>query len=232
MPRLYLIPSPISREGIDHIPPVAVNAIEKLAFFCCERARTTRRYVKQLIPNFSFENKVFVELDKHKENPVSEEVMKLFDGVSDVGLLSESGMPCIADPGELVVDFARNHGYTIVPLSGPSSILLALTASGLNSEQFVFHGYLPLKTEGLQSKLVLLSKEVNRTSYTHIFIETPYRNQKLLESIRQKVSGTIRLCVAQNLTGDTEKVTTATIADWNKKTVQLEKAPTIFLLGK
>jgi 16S rRNA (cytidine1402-2'-O)-methyltransferase len=149
------------------------------------------------------------------------------------GLLSEAGLPCIADPGHQVVDHARAQGYDIVPLTGPSSIFMALMASGLNGQEFTFHGYLPIKEPALTKKLKYIQDQVTKTGYTQLFIETPYRNIKLYEKMLSTLQDQTKLCIAQDISSAEEWIDTKSVKAWKTQAkVDLKKAPCIFLIGK
>lgn len=231
MPSLYLISLPIEEEAIDHIPPITAATIQNLDTFIVERTRTARRFIRKIIPSYDLDAVLFLELDKRNYESNINQAAKLMENSRDIGLMSESGSPCIADPGSRIVDAARQRGYKIVPLSGPSSIILSLMASGLNGQQFCFHGYLPIKEKDLKPKMAAMEKDIIKNSTTHIFIETPYRNQAIYNHLISHISERIKLCVAINLTSIQENIRTLTIAEWKKTNVQLEKCPSIFLIG-
>lgn len=231
MPILFLISMPIEDESIDHIPPITANRINGLNQFIAERSRTARRFIRKILPAFDLNGAVFLELDKKNFDINVSAAAKIFETKVNVGLMSESGSPCIADPGSRIVDVARQHGYRIVPLSGPSSIILSLMASGLNGQQFTFHGYLPIKEPLLKSKLYSIEKDILKTGQTHIFIETPYRNQSLYNTIVESVSSNVRFCIGMNITSYDEQIDTKSISEWKKSKTEINKVPVIFLLG-
>jgi len=169
-------------------------------------------------------------LDKQKEN-IIEEIQALISAKISFGLISESGMPAIADPGAKIVALAHKFGYKVKPLVGPSSIFLALAASGMNGQNFSFNGYLPIKDGELAKSLKDLEKKVMQQKQTQIFIETPYRNNRLVKAILKQLNPQTSLCIAIDITGNQEYITTKTIREWKKKAPVLEKTPTIFLLG-
>ena len=175
MADLYLLPSFLAPDSNEHIPPVVINAINSTSVFIVERARTARRFIRAIIKDYNLDKAQFIELDKH-DPALSKTLIKeaLAQNVT-IGLMSEAGTPCIADPGAMVVNMAREVGYTIKPLTGPSSIILGLMASGMNGQHFTFHGYLPIKDGALSAKLRDINRDANK-DVTQIFIETPYRN--------------------------------------------------------
>lgn len=160
------------------------------------------------------------------------EVISLFKKGYDVGVISESGVPAVADPGFDIVRSAHEHSYSVKPLVGPSSIILALSASGLNGNSFTFHGYLPIKEVELKAKLRSIESRVNKEQQTQIFIETPYRNNRIVRAILKHIQNTqISLCIAMDITGDKELIRTKTIHHWKQSFEDLPKLPAIFLLG-
>lgn len=232
MPRLYLISLPIEDEAIGHIPPITIDVVQGLSRFITERTRTARRFIKRIIPEYDIDKCIFEELDKKNWEHNTRLAIEMMKTGEDIGLMSESGSPCVADPGGRIVDIARRGGYQIVPLSGPSSIILSLMASGLNGQQFTFHGYLPIKAPALKQKLIEMDRNVSKSDYTQIFIETPYRNQNMMDALLAHISSDTKLCMAKNITSSDERIVTKTIREWKSGKILLEKAPTIFLLGK
>ena len=230
MSQLYLIPCNIHEEGFNHLPKIIESSLEEIEILITERARTSRRFIKKLIPTFDLNRIQFIELDKHDSAAHFPEIKKAFSEKRMVGLMSEAGCPCIADPGGQIVSVARNYDYRIHPLTGPSSILLGLMASGMNGQQFTFHGYLPIKTQALSAKLKEISRNCKKDNSTQIFIETPYRNVKLLEGIKKYVSPELSLSISQNLSGPDGMSQTKKINEW--QTSEIEKVPATFFIGK
>ena len=230
MPTLYLLPALIDEEGVGHIPEMNKKIIASLGHFIVERARSSRRFIRKILPDFSFEGVEFYEMDKHGPGRDVMRWEELFASGVDAGLLSEVGLPCIADPGEEIVDLARRDGYIIRPLSGPCCIFLLLMASGLNAERFTFHGYLPIKDKDLKNKLMMIDHSISSEDMSHLFIETPYRNKRMLEFILKTVKGHTRLCIGQRLTSESEWIVTRPINEWHGE--QLDKVPTTFILGR
>ncbi len=230
---LYIIPTPISEDFEKTIPDYVIKIMHGLKFFIVERARTSRRYIRASGYKGNMEDLTFFELDKRDKNIIPKEFFKpALDG-NPIGLMSEAGMPGIADPGAVVVARAQELEIKIVPLVGPSSIFLSLAASGLNGQNFTFDGYLPVKTPELKSKLLFIGKEIQNKGTTHIFIETPYRNNRMVELLLDSFKSDIKLCIASEITGINEYILTKTIGQWKKnKPIDLHKKTCIFLLGK
>lgn len=232
MRTLYLISLPIEENATEHIPPVTTEVVRGLSCFITERTRTARRFIKKLLPDFDIDSSTFEELDKKNWEQNIRTTHRLMEQGEDIGLMSESGSPCVADPGGQIVDAARRNGYRIRPLSGPSSIILSLMASGLNGQQFSFHGYLPIKDAALKQKLQDIDRLVVKSGYTQIFIETPYRNQNMLDAILKYMSENVKICIARNVTSSDESINTKTTKEWKSAKIKLDKVPTIFLIGK
>ena len=229
---LYLIPTNLS-DGFTPtqiLPASVITTALRLNHFIAENAKTARAFLKQLGIERPLLEVSILELNSQTpDNATSSMIAPLIAG-HDVGLVSEAGAPGVADPGAVVVAMAHQHGITVVPLVGPSSILLGLMASGLNGQTFSFHGYLPQeKTERIKS-ISTLEKESRQRNTTQLFIETPYRNQALYADLLSTLASSTLLCVARDLTGHREYVRTMRIVEWKKNTVALEKLPTLFLL--
>ena len=226
---LYLIPVPIHSEedfNIKLIPPYIIELINNLKFFAVENIRTSRRFIKKLNSNFDIDNTNFFIVDKRTEKEIIREIVdRLLDG-DDVGIMSESGCPGIADPGQEICELAHKHQITIKPLIGPNSIILALMASGLNGQEFKFHGYLPIEQKDRIKEINIIQKKTG----AHIFIETPYRNQKVLEDLIKQIKPQNRkISIAIDLTGKSEKIITKTVYELSNSKIILEKKPTIFI---
>ena len=227
---LILIPTIISK-GTEKevIPTSVVEKLKSIHHFLAEDIRTARRYLSTLKIYDSIEALKISVLDKDtKDRELQEMLSPLFSG-ENLGVLSESGCPGIADPGALAVNFAHQHKIRVIPLVGPSSILLALMASGLNGQQFAFHGYLPIDAKECAQKIKLLEKESIAKSQTQIIIETPFRNNQLLKNMLTSLSPNTKLCVAYNLTGKSEFIKTTNVNEWKKDLPALEKEPAVFL---
>lgn len=229
MPKLFLIPNLLSEEGVRHIPPIVIQTIRDLDVFIVEGIRSSRRFIRKLIADYNIDEATFIEIDKHEQEITHREVDQLFHLKKNVGLMSEAGCPCLADPGHLIVDQARNKGYTIVPLTGPTSIVLALIASGFNGQQFTFHGYLPVKEQALARKLKSIEHAAQNTGYTQIWIETPYRNDKMIQIATKYLSASTMLVIACDLTSSEQEILKLPVNKWKNR--QIGKRPAIFLLG-
>lgn len=231
--KLYLIPAPLGENAAHTLPQYVINLLHGLDIFIAERAKTARRFIKETNPSKPFSELTFYELGKH--TPPEEYALFLQDAENgkDIGLLSEAGCPGVADPGAAIVRAAHQKGIEVVPLVGPSSILLGLMASGLNGQDFCFHGYLPPKKPDLMRELKFLEQRVFKHAQTQIFIETPYRNMALIETAINTLSPDMLFCIAANLTLPEEYVHTLSISAWRQRNIpDLDKQPAIFLLGK
>jgi 16S rRNA (cytidine1402-2'-O)-methyltransferase len=228
---LYLIPAPLGLGDIAWaIPPAVRQCIAGLGHFIVEHPKTARQFLKQIGCILPIQTIKMEVLDEHTRITEFEKLLAPVLRGNDTGLLSEAGCPAIADPGAGLVRLAHQKNIRIRPLVGPSSILLALMASGLNGQRFVFHGYLPVEPDRRAKKLVQLEKDSRTRDQTQIFIETPYRNQKLLESITHACRGDTVLCIASNLTLAGEYISTRTVNDWKQALPDLHNQPAVFLL--
>ena len=228
---LYLVPVPLGDSGIDFVLPSAVvSVVRGLRHFVVEHPKTARHFLKQIGTDAPLQSLQLEVLDEHTSaNRLLPLLKPLLDGV-DVGLISEAGCPAVADPGATLVALAQNQGITVRPLVGPSSILLALMASGLDGQRFAFHGYLPADKTGRAKRVAELEKDSARQRQTQIFIETPYRNNVLLADLLATLNPATRLCLATDLTLPSEAVRTLPVAAWRKSVPDLNKRPTVFLL--
>ena len=230
---LYIIPLPIIENDIKLITVEVINKIHKIDYFIVEKARTARRFIKSTGFEGRIEDLTFIELDKHNPEKIDKSILKPAVDGKPVGLMSEAGMPCIADPGSAIVSLAHEMGIKVVPLSGPSSIFLALAASGLNGQNFHFHGYLPVKNEAFLLKLKSIEKSVFSENKTTIFIETPYRNNSMLQNLLSNLNLDLKLCIAANITGENELISTKKIRDWKKESLpDINKLNCVFMIGK
>ena len=228
--KLYLVPTVIAGGRSDSIPSQVKQVITGLDHFLVENVRTARRYISSLALGIDLPSIQFDELTKDTPVQEIETLMSPLVEGKDMGVLSESGCPGVADPGAKAVSFAHRHGITVVPLVGPSSILLALMASGLNGQKFCFHGYLPIDKGKLQATLKALERNSSKHHQAEIFIETPYRNNALFANLLRFCDDHTLLCVARDITGEHELIQTFTVRQWRKKEIDLHKKPTVFLL--
>jgi 16S rRNA (cytidine1402-2'-O)-methyltransferase len=229
--RLYIIPAPLSDSDISgSIPERVKEVVRSLKYFVVEDLRTARRYISRLKTDTPIDELNFSLLNEHTDmKTVSPLLSPVFQG-HDLGLLSDAGMPCIADPGEELVRIAHSGGITVVPLTGPSSIFLALAASGLSGEKFSFEGYLPAKTPDLIRALRRLEQQSRQENQSKIFIETPYRSVRIFETILNVCSPETLVCVACNITAADEFIKTAKVGEWRKNVPELNRKPCIFIL--
>ncbi|NOT50716.1 MAG: SAM-dependent methyltransferase [Chitinophagaceae bacterium] len=228
MSAVYLIPSLLDEEGLDAIPTYIIAAIKDCQVFFAENERTTRRFFKQLWKEMVIDNYEWHNMDDAAT--AAQSFKKAIKGKKNIGIISEAGCPGVADPGQPLAAIAQEMNYTIKPLVGPSSILLALMASGMNGQQFQFVGYLPIDNQQRIKTIKALETESFKKSCTQIFIETPYRNNQLLEAILKNCAPSTKLCLAVNITGKNEWIKTKTIVEWNKEKTDIHKRPAIFLL--
>ncbi len=230
--RLYLIPTTIGNHTESIVLSKEVyNTINKINIFIVENIRTSRRYIKSINPEIKIDDLTFLPFGKYDKINFEKDCLKYFLNGYDVGIISESGLPCIADPGSEIVKSAHKFNIKVIPISGPSSIFLSLMASGLTGQNFCFHGYLPIEKKERIYKLKKLESLSKRERQTQIFIETPYRNLKLFDSIINTCSNHTYLCIACDLTLDTEYISTKTISFWKNQIPDIHKRPTIFLIS-
>ena len=232
MATLFLIPAPLGDLPPDNwVIPAQRERIRHLTRFVVEASKTARKHLKQLELDTPLQVLELAELNEHTAEAELEALLAPLLAGHDVGLLSEAGCPAVADPGANLVALAHELGITVVPLVGPSSILLALMASGLSGQNFAFHGYLPAKTDQREKKIRELEKSSRLEKRTQIFIETPYRNRQMLESLTKSCSPTTRICIATDLTLESEHISTNTCGEWKKQALpEIDRRPTVFLL--
>jgi 16S rRNA (cytidine1402-2'-O)-methyltransferase len=228
--KLYLVP--VTLGGEDHsivIPAKVIEIIKNIRYFVVEDLRSARRFLRLIDKGFPIDETVFFELNEHTaENEISAFLDPAASG-NDTGLMSEAGLPCIADPGSRLVAMAHQRKIVVKPLTGPSSILLALIASGLNGQNFSFNGYLPAKAAELPARIKDLEKKASH-GYAQIFMETPYRAQKLFEAVLSACRADTRLCIAENLTHEDELIRTMRISEWKKSPPSLNGRLVVFVL--
>ena len=229
--KLYLIPSPLGEnDPAEVIPGPVLKSLEGFRTFVVEEVRTARRYLSKAGLKGRIGELEFHELNEHTDAATVESYLRLFDGGNDVALISEAGLPAVADPGAQLVALAHRHGIEVIPAVGPSSLMLALMASGLNGQSFAFVGYIPAKTDERRSRLKLLEKVSGQLKQTQILIETPYRNDSLFGDILSVCSGHTRVCVAVNITMPDAYIRTRTVAEWKKENIVIGKRPCVFLI--
>jgi 16S rRNA (cytidine1402-2'-O)-methyltransferase len=230
--KLYLIPSTIGETAIDQVIPLFNRSvINKIRHYIVENERTARRFLIKMGIECAIDDLEFFVLNKHtKKEDIPEFLIKA--ETYDLGLLSEAGVPAVADPGREIVSLAHQKKIEVVPLIGPSSILLALMASGLNGQNFAFVGYLPVQKAERTHRISQLEQRSKTENQSQLFIETPYRNNQLLEDILQVCTPTTQLCIATDLTTKDSFIKTRDIQVWKKKKPDLNKRPTIFILHR
>jgi len=228
---LYLIPTTLGNDDVKvFLPEHVINIIDTLDEFIAENAKTARQFLKQCNISKPQSQITVNELDKHAPKFNQPELFDSLLNGKNVGLMSEAGCPGIADPGAEVVAIAHQKDIKVVPLTGPSSILLALMASGLNGQQFYFHGYLPKEKGECIAAIKKMEVHSQKNNCSQIFIETPYRNQQLLQLLIETCQPQTKLCLAKEINMSTEQIQTKTIAHWKKEKPELSKKPCVFLL--
>ena len=228
-PYIYLIPSVLDETAIQTIPPYITDAIKNCSVIFAENERTSRRFLKSICKEIVIDDYEWFTIHKAEEEQLHTFRQKLKEG-KNIAIISEAGCPGIADPGQILIAAAQEMGATIKPLVGPSSILLALMASGMNGQQFVFIGYLPIDTAERIKAITALELASQKKYSTQIFIETPYRNNQLIETLLKTCKPSTKLCIAAELTAANEYIKTKTIAEWKKEKTDFHKKPAIFLL--
>ncbi|MDR1632777.1 MAG: SAM-dependent methyltransferase [Dysgonamonadaceae bacterium] len=230
---LYLIPVTLGETEISKVlPPYNKEIIASLLYFIVENIRTARRFLKQTDPGIDVDRLTFYTLNKHTSSAELSGFLKPAEDGNSIGIISEAGCPAVADPGADVVAIAQKKNIPVVPLVGPSSILLALMASGFNGQSFAFHGYLPIDAGERVKTLKTLEQRIYSENQTQLFIETPYRNGKLAEDILKTCRPATRLCIAADITLSNEFIKTKTVAEWKKQMPDLSKRPCIFAIYK
>jgi 16S rRNA (cytidine1402-2'-O)-methyltransferase len=228
---LYLIPSFLGDSpSVNVFPSVNAQIISGISHFIVEELRTARRFLKKVCPEIEIDSLKFYLYNEHTVKTGSEAFLEPLLNGHDTGIISEAGTPCVADPGSEIVRMAHASGIQVVPLVGPSSLLLALMASGFNGQQFAFHGYLPIDKHARVKRIREIEQSMRLNNQTQIFIETPYRNQQLLQSILETCNESTLLCVAVSLTEPGESINTRTIRDWKRIKTDINKKPAVFLL--
>lgn len=231
--KLYLIPTTMGAANPMQVLPIQVKEImEELDIYIAENEKTARRHIKQLLPEKQQSILKFFSLNKFTEATEIPSFLNDCKEGKDVGLLSEAGCPGVADPGAEIVKIAHSEGIQVIPLVGPSSILLAMMGSGMNGQRFTFNGYLPIDKKERKKEIKDLERLSSEKQEAQIFIETPYRNNKLLEDFLHLLHPSTRLCVACDLTLPTEYIVTKPVSEWSKTKTDLHKRPAIFIFQK
>ena len=233
MANLYLIPITLGESGLESVIPVSQREIiHSISHFIVENVRTARRFLKKVDSEINIDALHFYELNKHTDKKQLDAYLEPIKQNLPVGIMSEAGCPGVADPGADVVRIAHEKNIRVIPLVGPSSILLAMMASGMNGQNFAFNGYLPIKKEEKVRHIGLLEKRIYSENQSQLFIEAPYRNMQLLDDLLQTCQPQTKLCIACDLTLETEFIKTQSIAHWRQSKPDIQKRPAIFVLGK
>ena len=229
---LFLIPTPLGGDDLRHVLPDAVfETVSRLDTFAVEELRTARRFLSAAGLKGRIDSLELYELNEHSTAQDAERCLKpLLEG-KDVGLLSEAGLPAVADPGAALVRLAHEHDIEVIPLTGPSSLMLALMSSGMNGQNFAFNGYLPVKPQQRKESLRKLERLSVQTGQTQILIETPYRNDAMLADMLEVCKDTTRICIAADITLPTQYIRTRTVAMWKKSPVTVGKHPCVFIIS-
>ncbi len=231
---LILLPAYLSElTPTSHFAPVISEYISKIDCYFVENEKTARRVIKFFCPEKKQSDLKLILLNKYTKTEELGEGLDWLKEGKDCGLLSEAGLPCLADPGNILVSWCHENGVKVIPINGPSSMILALIASGFNGQQFTFNGYLPIDKSERRHKILQLEQNVHKTGGSQIFMETPYRNNALLEDLCKTLSPHQKLCVASNIGHPTEEfILTLKIAEWKKKKTDLHKIPSVFVMGR
>jgi 16S rRNA (cytidine1402-2'-O)-methyltransferase len=231
--KLYLIPTTLGEgDPMDVLPQTVKRTIDFIDDYIVENEKTARKFIKSIHPEKVQASLRLSSLNKHTEVSEHSQMIKACLEGKNVGLMSEAGCPGVADPGAVIIKLAHERGIQVVPLVGPSSILLAIMASGMNGQSFAFNGYIPIEKSEKKTALKNLEKLSQDKNQSQIFIETPYRNNKMLEDILQALHPSTYLCIASDITLPTEYIKTMRASDWKKEKVDLHNRPTIFIIHK
>ena len=233
MAKLYLIPTTLGDTSIERVlPPDLTRLISSVSVFIVENLRTARRFLKKVNPEIVIDDLLFFELNQHTDQKEISRFLEPNRKGLDIGIISEAGCPGVADPGADVVKIAHTKNIQVVPLVGPSSILLALMASGMSGQNFAFNGYLPIKNPEKAQQIKMLEKRMQIEGQTQIFIEAPYRNAQLLNDLLLNCDQQTMLCIAVDITLDTEFILSKPISFWKTNIPDIQKRPAIFMIGK
>ena len=230
--KLFLIPVPLGASPAPEVLPASViGRARVLTHFVAENAKSARAFLKSLPTETPIQQIDIRELNEHTPQEALSDLLAPLLAGHDTGLISEAGCPAVADPGAALVALAHASGITVTPLVGPSSLLLALMGSGLSGQNFAFHGYLPAKEDQRRKRILELERDSRKERRTQLFIETPYRNRQMLESLTKSCSPSTRICIATDLTLESEYISTNTCGDWRKQALpEIDRRPTVFLL--
>ena len=230
--KLYLIPVYLSKEKKGDIIPESISLrIKNIDLFIVENIREARRNIKKIFPDKDLNKTTFFLNGKHNIFDFKKNFLDNINKGRDLGLMSDAGTPCVADPGSKIVNYAHLNNVKVIPMVGPSSVLLALMGSGMNGQKFTFNGYLPINNNERKKSIKKIEHLARNEYTTQIFIETPFRNKQLLESILDNCKEDTQLCVATNLTGNNESIISKKIIEWKKIKIDIHKSPSIFLIS-
>ncbi|MDD2192873.1 MAG: SAM-dependent methyltransferase [Bacteroidales bacterium] len=230
---LYLFPTPIADNDLNlSMPAINLELLEKCDCFIVEELRTARRFLKKAGYKKDFEEVDFFVLNEHTKQEEIEDYLKPIEDNRNIGLMSEAGLPCVADPGSMVVSLAQRKGIRVKPLVGASSLMMALMSSGFNGQNFAFVGYLPVDKFLRVKRIKELEMLVSKYNQTQIFIEAPYRNNQMMESLVNNLNAETLICVGVDISMDSEEIITKTARDWKKTNIELNKRNTVFLIYK
>jgi len=233
MAKLYLIPTTLGDTSIERVlPPDLTPIISSISVFIVENIRTARRFLKKVNPAIIIDDLTFFELNQHTDKKEISRFLEPIKEGQDIGIISEAGCPGVADPGADVVKIAHTRNIRVVPLVGPSSILLALMASGMSGQNFAFNGYLPIKNPEKSQQIKMLEKRMQTEGQTQIFIEAPYRNAQLLDELLRNCDPQTLLCIAADITLDSEFILTKPVSYWKTNIPDIQKRPAIFMIGR
>lgn len=231
--KLYLLPTTLGEnEPLEVMPYSVKTMVELIDYYIVENEKSARRFIKKIAPKKSQPSLTIMKLDKYAEELETRTFLDVCEQGISVGLLSEAGVPAVADPGATIVKLAHEKGIKVVPLVGPSSILMALMASGMNGQNFAFNGYLPIDNSDRKKAIKDLEKLSKEKNQSQIFIETPYRNEKMFTDLKSALTPATLLCIAVDITLPNEYIKTYSIADWKKQSPDLHKRPAIFIIQK
>ena len=226
---LFLIPIPVAEDANETLSMELIKVVPTIKYFFVENLRTARRFLKSVDKIIDIDTCHFIEIDKH--NGIDYKTFKdwLKEGRT-IGIMSEAGCPGIADPGSDLVMLAHEYNAKVLPLTGPSSLFLALMASGLNGQKFAFHGYIALKHPLRRENIIALEQQSKKENLTQIIIETPYRNDQLMADLLKQLAPNTKLCIAKNVSSKDSFIKTKKVADWKNQTIEIGKVPCVFLL--
>lgn len=231
--KVFLIPTTLGdNEPLEVLPLSVKKKVEQLQYFIVENEKSARRFIKKISPKKSQQDLHILVLDKYTDAYESKHYLDICFKGFNIGILSEAGVPAIADPGASIIKLAHQLQLKVVPLVGPSSILMAMMASGMNGQNFAFNGYLPIDTSERKVAIKRLEKRSKELNQSQIFIETPYRNEKMFKSLLQSLTPTTQLCVAADISLPSEYIRTMSVKEWKNQKVDLHKRPTIFIVNK